>query len=158
MQEERTVDLDEVVALRPDDDIGGVERMAKRGGIANAIEAWNVAAAGRTGECRCAAPLTDPVERQAVREGRLMGLTSQQRQDVEDIIKTMECPAHFRCYASEFRDMCAVTPIGGGRLIECSDAQCANGDEGTCPFRFSPGVGRFCRCPLRRYAAIQLNR
>ena len=132
--------------------------MAERGDIADAIEAWTTAAAGRTGECSCAVPLTDPAERPAVREGRLMDLTSQQRQDVEDIIKTMECPVNFRCYASEFRSLCAVTSIGGGKLIECSDGQCANGDADTCPFRFSPGVGRFCRCPLRRYAAIQLNR
>ena len=73
--------------------------------------------------------------------------------EVEQIIDTFECPLDFRCYKSDFEELCNAIIIGNGKLVECTDEMAAN-----CKFSYPFGDGYFCNCPLRVYVAKTLKK
>jgi len=73
--------------------------------------------------------------------------------EIERIMASMKCPKGFVCYKSGFRDLCKVTTVGEGKIIECSPE-----NRGPCVYRFSFAGRVFCKCALRYYIARNLNR
>jgi hypothetical protein len=67
-------------------------------------------------------------------------------------MQQMEFPKDFTCYKSGFQNNCKVKTIVPGKLIECLD-------EGgrTCVYGLPYGSAIFCQCPLRNYAAENLD-
>ena len=73
--------------------------------------------------------------------------------EIERIMASMKCPKGFVCYRSGFRDLCKVTTVGEGKIIECSPE-----NRGPCVYRFSFAGRVFCKCALRYYVARNLKR
>ncbi len=83
-----------------------------------------------------------------------MELALQQESDVQRIMAEMDCPKGFHCCESEFESLTPVEVIPGSKLVECLKAK-----ESYCPMSFTFGLdSAFCKCPLRRYMAIELGR
>jgi len=82
-----------------------------------------------------------------------MVITQEHKQQIENIIKQMDCPKSFECYKSEFENLNEVGIVGDFDMIECIE-------EGaqTCEFGSSVGLGVICKCPLRNYIAKNFHR
>lgn len=65
---------------------------------------------------------------------------------VRNIMKAMECPAEFKCAASDFRHHCARKDIGATYFFDCR----ASNQKG-CDFSVRLADARLCSCPLRVY-------
>jgi hypothetical protein len=81
-----------------------------------------------------------------------MEITSQQKTEIEQIIKEMDCPKEFVCYTSEFIKVGEARAIANGELLECLEE-----DGQLCRFGLPFGYAVFCQCPLRIYLASELN-
>ncbi|MBN2272428.1 MAG: hypothetical protein JXN61_17585 [Sedimentisphaerales bacterium] len=73
--------------------------------------------------------------------------------EIEKIMTSMKCAKDFVCYRSGLTDLCKVTTVGEGKVIECSPE-----NRGPCVYRFSFAGRIFCKCALRYYIARNLNR
>ena len=87
-----------------------------------------------------------------------MEITPEHKSKMEDIIVGMatgsvKCRKDFQCYKSSLEELCPVKGVGAFDTIECmsKDAQC-------CGFSFGVIGSRYCKCPLRRYIAINFHR
>ncbi len=82
-----------------------------------------------------------------------MELTAEQEADVQKIMGETDCPRSFRCYKSKFEKLIPVKVISNS-AIECNKAK-----ESFCPKAISFGTSMMlCRCPLRKYVALELGR
>lgn len=82
-----------------------------------------------------------------------MKLTQEYAEQIEGIISSMDCPKEFKCYKSNFENICRAADRGLDTLADCCDAGTT-----TCEFRVSFGRGAFCRCPLRVFVAKHLDK
>ena len=81
-----------------------------------------------------------------------MDLTDRQKEEVEKIMASMDCPCNFKCYKSGFKNLCKAEYHGFGDFANCLEK------SGTiCKFRVPFGLGAFCSCPLRVYIARKLK-
>ena len=72
---------------------------------------------------------------------------------IEQIIKEMECSKDFKCYKSEFTDICkTVKDFGHESVLECTGEHVCG-----CEFRKYFGRSYYCKCPLRVYLAKELK-
>lgn len=65
---------------------------------------------------------------------------------IEKIIKDMNCPKNFVCYKSGFENLCSTRDIGLESFIKCLEE-----NPGECIFSLSFGYSYLCTCPLRIY-------
>lgn len=82
-----------------------------------------------------------------------MVITQEHRQQIESIIKQMDCPKNFRCYKSGFENLSEVGIVGDFDMIECIE----KGAQ-TCELGSPVGLGVVCKCPLRNYIAKNFHR
>ena len=82
-----------------------------------------------------------------------MELDGEQKRQIEEIIRGMECPGNLECYASGFENLSTVRIIESAKLVKCLEE-----NPQTCDFGFSFGYGTFCKCPLRRYIAENFHK
>ena len=82
-----------------------------------------------------------------------MKLTQEHTEQIKGIMASMDCSKEFKCYKSNFENICLATDRGLNSLAGCGDA-----GSTTCEFRVPFGDGAFCRCPLRVYVAKHLNK
>jgi hypothetical protein len=83
-----------------------------------------------------------------------MELTAEQELDIKQIMAEMDCPKGFRCYESKFEDLSPVETFPGDNIVECRKSE-----EWYCPMALASSVSKiFCKCPLRRYVALELGR
>ena len=84
-----------------------------------------------------------------------MELVENCEREIERLKAVTDCPKGFRCCKrSGSGDAPPVKVYGGANLIQCEE-----GDRMDCSL--SPVFCRdivFCRCPLRRYLALELNK
>ncbi len=81
-----------------------------------------------------------------------MKLTLEQRKQIRDIVKIVDCPRDFICLKSDFKKVPKVEISGIAKLIECPSE-----DAKLCKFSFYSGQTYFCKCRLRHYAAMNLH-
>ena len=77
---------------------------------------------------------------------------------MEEIMEDMRdgssnCLKNFGCYTSSLEELCKVKGIGAFDTI-----QCIGGDAPCCVFSFGVMEDRYCKCPLRRYIAMNFHR
>ena len=77
----------------------------------------------------------------------------QDRQEIEEIIRSTGCSKGFECYTSGFESLCRVMSFAGGQMIECVDDPAPQ-----CEFRSAFGWGHVCQCPVRKYIAKKYRR
>ena len=82
-----------------------------------------------------------------------MDLSQKTISKIEQIIDTFKCPLDFRCYKSQFEELCDAVIIGDGKLVECTDEHAAS-----CGFSYPFGDAYFCNCPLRAYVAKKFKK
>ena len=82
-----------------------------------------------------------------------MDLSKETISEVEQLIRTFKCPLDFRCYKSQFEEICDAVIIGNGEMIECTSE-----DAAKCGLSSPFGEGYFCGCPLRVYVARTLKK
>ena len=75
------------------------------------------------------------------------------KKELEKIVGGIACPKNFRCYKSEFRNLCKAKLIEGESLIVCLEE---NPPE--CIFSYSYAIRYYCQCPLRDYIARKLGK
>jgi hypothetical protein len=82
-----------------------------------------------------------------------MIITQKHEQQIENIIKQMDCPKSFECYKSGFENLSEVGIVGDFNMIECIE-------EGaqTCEFGSPVGLGAICKCLLRNYISKNFHR
>ena len=82
-----------------------------------------------------------------------MVIVQANRDQIEQIVKQMNCPRDFECYKSDFENLSDVGIVGDARMVECIE-------EGaqTCEFGVPFGLGVLCKCPLRNYIAKHFMR
>lgn len=74
------------------------------------------------------------------------------RNNIESIIKGVECPKDFICYYSGFNNLCNAKDIGIESFVECLEK------KKECKFSFRFALIYLCKCPLRVYIAKKLKR
>jgi len=82
-----------------------------------------------------------------------MVVTQENKQQIEEIIRTMHCPRDFKCYKSDFQNIGEVGIVGDAVMLECIEPR-----GRTCEFGSSEGCGIICTCPLRNYIATNFRR
>ena len=80
-----------------------------------------------------------------------MDLTDEQKKRIEEIMASMECSKDFKCYKSDFENICIAKDKG---LEEYAD--CLEKAHEYCEYKLSFGSGILCKCPLRVYIAKNL--
>ena len=82
-----------------------------------------------------------------------MELAPEQDRVVQRIMKEVDCPKHFRCYEAGFENLCRALVYRGANAVQCH----CEGQQ-YCPMShvFCNDI-RFCKCPLRRYVALELG-
>ena len=71
---------------------------------------------------------------------------------VKQIIRGMSCRKNFKCYTSDFEDLCKARDLGMENFLECHEKE-----SEPCEFSFPFGKGFFCKCPLRYFVAKNLE-
>lgn len=82
-----------------------------------------------------------------------MVIGSQERREIEEIIRRTGCPRNFECYASQLETLCRVVSFADGQMIECMELR-----HEQCIFRVPFGWGHVCTCPVRKYIAAKFGR
>lgn len=82
-----------------------------------------------------------------------MDLTARQKQEVEKIKASMDCPSDFECHESGFKNLCKAEYRGLDEF-----ANCLENNDIKCRFRMPFGFGVFCTCSLRVYIAKKLSK
>ena len=81
-----------------------------------------------------------------------MEVTEEQRQEIEKIAGTIDCPKDFGCYKSGSKKLCKARDFGMERYLYCLEDEPQD-----CNFSLSFGRGYFCTCPVRIYIAKNLE-
>jgi hypothetical protein len=89
-----------------------------------------------------------------------MELTVGQEADIQKIVDEIDCPKSFPCYESKFEDLTPVKAFSGTDVIKClreKESHCSKS------FKFKFGFNAIfaislCKCPLRKYVALELGR
>jgi hypothetical protein len=85
-----------------------------------------------------------------------MELTEDQERKIKAIVAEMDCPKSFPCYESKFKDLTPVKAFSGTDVIKClreKESHCSKS------FKFKFGFNAIlCKCPLRKYVALELGR
>ena len=76
-----------------------------------------------------------------------MQISQEHKSQIEEIVRSMQCPRDFKCYKSDFRDLPKSRLIADGKLVECLEA------NRRCSFGLAFGHGTICTCKLRNYIA-----
>lgn len=77
-----------------------------------------------------------------------MVITQENKEQIEEIMRGMDCPRDFERYKSDFGSMGEVGIVGDAEMLECIERRGRAREFG------SPrGVGVVCKCPLRNYIA-----
>ncbi|MHC4571148.1 MAG: hypothetical protein ACYS0C_03595 [Planctomycetota bacterium] len=87
-----------------------------------------------------------------------MKLSRGHKKRIEQIIVRMECEKHFECYKSGFVELCKARLVVDKKLPGGCGVECVKPKQKHCKFRTSFGSKVFCSCPLRVYAAKNLNK
>ena len=74
-------------------------------------------------------------------------------EDIENIMRGMECAKGFKCYELGFHNLCHAKDIGMESFVECLESRTKE-----CKFSFPFGHSHLCKCPLRIYVKKNLNR
>jgi hypothetical protein len=74
-------------------------------------------------------------------------------EDIENIMRGMECVKGFKCYELGFNNICHAKDIGIESFVECLERRTKE-----CKFSFPFGHSHLCQCPLRIYVKKNLNR
>lgn len=82
-----------------------------------------------------------------------MQLDGEQKRQIEEIIRVMECARNYVCYKSGFENLSRIKIIRDVELVECLEE-----NPQTCKLGFSFGYGTFCKCPLRYYIAKNFHK
>jgi len=77
----------------------------------------------------------------------------QHQNEIEEIMKGMQCPEDFSCYRTGFKDVCRAKDFGIEAILECLEE-----DPEECSFSYSYGHLYFCKCPLRNFVARKLEK
>jgi hypothetical protein len=80
-----------------------------------------------------------------------MDLTDEQRKRIEEIMASMQCSKDFKCFKSDFENICKAKDEGLEEYVNCLDKAYVY-----CEFKFHFGSGILCKCPLRVYVAKNL--
>jgi len=80
-----------------------------------------------------------------------MEISKEHRKQIEQIVKSMDCPRDLACYKSGFKALPASKLIAGGKLVECLEPKPG------CRFRLPFGYSTICLCPLNAYIAKNLK-
>ena len=81
-----------------------------------------------------------------------MEVTQEQKRQIEEIIETMKCSKDFKCYKSDFENICKAKDGGLEGYVDCLEKA-----HEYCEYKLSFGSGILCRCPLRVYLAKNLG-
>ncbi|KPK41783.1 MAG: hypothetical protein AMJ65_08790 [Phycisphaerae bacterium SG8_4] len=86
-----------------------------------------------------------------------MELTVEQEADVQKIMAEIDCPRDFHCCKSGFEHLAPVKVMSDNAVV------CPKAREYLCRMATKFGLNSIlsimlCRCPLRRYAALELGR
>jgi hypothetical protein len=76
-----------------------------------------------------------------------------EKNKLEEIIDDLECPEDFKCYKSNFNDLCEMEDLGMDSFVLCLDKK-----SKWCTFSISFGDSKYCKCPLRVYIAKELKK
>lgn len=79
-----------------------------------------------------------------------MEITKEQARQIERITSETKCPEDFKCRKSGFEDLCKIKLVADHQLVECLE-------ENKCRFALPFGNSVFCKCPLRRYIAMNFR-
>jgi hypothetical protein len=82
-----------------------------------------------------------------------MQIDAEHKQQIEKIIKSIECQKNFECYKSNFTRLCKAKDIGMETFVECLSEE-----NRTCNFVLPFGNKYLCRCPLRLYISKRLKK
>jgi hypothetical protein len=74
-------------------------------------------------------------------------------EDIENIIRGMDCAKGFQCYKSGFNNLCHVKDIGMESFVECLESK-----PKECKFSFPFGLSHLCQCPLRIYLSKKIKK
>ena len=75
------------------------------------------------------------------------------KEKIENIISQSECSKNFKCYQSNYANLCKVRYIGEGKnLLECIDE-----DDLNCEFSIHFKGLRNCGCRVRALIALELG-
>lgn len=75
------------------------------------------------------------------------------KRKVKDIIGELNCPKNFRCYKSNFSNLCKAKKIGREENLKCLEKKPRN-----CLFAFPFLHSYICTCPLRIYIYKKMER
>jgi hypothetical protein len=75
------------------------------------------------------------------------------QEEMEIIMKLLDCPKEFVCYKSGFDRLCRAEDIGSESFL-----QCLEGNSSDCNFSLFQGGLYFCKCPLRIYIKKNLHK
>jgi hypothetical protein len=73
-----------------------------------------------------------------------VAMETELREQIEDIIHTIQCPKNFECYTSGFTKLCRARDIGLESFVACLGK-----DPFACKFSIRFGGLFFCQCALR---------
>ena len=73
--------------------------------------------------------------------------------DIDKIIGQLQCPKEFKCYKSDFKELCKARTFGIEKYL-----QCLEDDPRKCVFAIPFGTLYFCKCPLRYYLEVNRER
>lgn len=76
-----------------------------------------------------------------------------QMEEIDKLIRQMECSKNFRCKKWKFERLCKAADIGLDNYLECLEE-----DASYCDFSFFFGNGKYCKCPVRIYLAKHANK
>ena len=82
-----------------------------------------------------------------------MQLTQEQKGQIEDIMKGVECSKTFECYKSGLTHLGKVHGIGANGFLECLEQ-----DSQDCQFSLPFGNLCSCLCPVRIYVATEFKK
>ena len=83
----------------------------------------------------------------------MIPMNEKQKQKIETIINEMQCPKKFKCYHSNFDNICKSKDIGIETFLECLED-----DPHNCPFAVPFADVFFCQCPLRVFIAKSMKK
>jgi hypothetical protein len=82
-----------------------------------------------------------------------MELTPEQEETIRTIMAEMDCSIGFPCFKSGFEEL---TPV---RIISDNAIECLRPRASCCQMALRFGSNfPFCKCPLRKYLALELGR
>jgi len=75
------------------------------------------------------------------------------QENIEEMIVGLQCPKHFSCYTSHFKNLCKARDVGLESFVVC-----LMNDPLACKFSLQFGDVFFCQCKLRVYIAKNLKK